>query len=69
MKRFIIINALIWAAVLLSTSYFMGGNENYKYVFFILVFASGLQVSLLSSLSKKSSVSSDCVNPLKKFMR
>jgi len=43
----------------------MGGNENYKYVFGILVFASGLQVSLLSSLSKKSSVSSDCANPLK----
>ena len=53
MKKFIIINAVIWASVILLISYFAIGYENYDYIFGILVFASGLQVSLLNSLAKK----------------
>ena len=53
MKRFTIINALIWAAVILSVSFLARDLPNYKYFFLILVFASGVQISLLSSLSNK----------------
>ena len=53
MKRFMIINALIWAAVILSVSLLAKDLPNYKYLFLILVFASGLQMSLLSSQSNK----------------
>jgi hypothetical protein len=53
MKRFTIINALIWAAVILSVSFFAKDLPSYKYIFFILVFAAGLQVSLLSGQSDK----------------
>ena len=53
MKKFIIINAVIWASVILAISYFAKDVENYNYMFLILVFASGLQMSLLNNLSKK----------------
>lgn len=53
MKRFMIINALIWAAVILFISYFAKDLPSYKYIFGILVFASGLQVSLLGGLERK----------------
>lgn len=56
MKKFIIINAIIWALVILLTSYFMRGYENYQYVLGILVLASGSQVSLLNNLAKKNKV-------------
>ena len=53
MKRFTVINALIWAAVILSVSFLAKDLPNYKYLFLILVFASGVQMSLLSNLSVK----------------
>lgn len=53
MKRFTIINALIWAAVILSVSFLAKDLPNYKYFFLILVFASGVQMSLLNNLSAK----------------
>jgi hypothetical protein len=61
MKRFMIINALIWASVILLVSYFAKDLTGYKYIFGILVFASGLQVSLLSNLSQKADETS-CSN-------
>jgi len=53
MKKFIIINAVIWAFVILLVSYFAKDYENYNYIFLVLVFAAGLQVSLLNGLAKK----------------
>lgn len=53
MKRFMIFNAIIWAAVIISISYFAKDLPSYKYIFGILVFASGLQVSLLNSLAQR----------------
>ena len=53
MKRFTVINALIWAAVILSVSFLAKDLPNYKYLFLILVFASGVQMSLLSNLAVK----------------
>ncbi len=53
MKRFSIINALIWAAVILLVSFFAKDLPEYKYIFGGLVFAAGLQVSLLNDLIQK----------------
>ena len=50
MKRFAIINALIWASVILLVSYFAKDLPLYKYIFGGLVFAAGLQVSLFNDL-------------------
>ena len=57
MKRFAIINALIWASVILTISFFAKELPEYKYIFGGLVFASGLQVSLLNDLMKKEKIS------------
>ena len=54
MKRFMIINALIWAFLILAISFFARDLPNYKYLFAILVFASGFQISLLNGLGEKS---------------
>jgi hypothetical protein len=53
MKRFALINALIWASVILLVSFFAKDLPEYKYIFGGLVFASGLQVSLLNDLMRK----------------
>ena len=57
MKRFAIINALIWAFVILLVSFFAKDLPEYKYIFAGLVFASGMQVSLLNDLMKKGKAS------------
>ncbi len=57
MKRFAIINALIWASVILMVSFFARDLPEYKYIFSGLIFASGLQVSLLNDLLKKGKTS------------
>lgn len=57
MKRFTIINALIWAFVILLVSFFARELPGYKYIFGGLIFASGLQVSLLNDLLKKEKTS------------
>jgi uncharacterized protein YhhL (DUF1145 family) len=48
-----ILNALIWAFLILAISYFAKELPEYKYVFGILVFAAGLQISLLNGLREK----------------
>ncbi len=53
MKRFIIINALIWAGVILLVSFFAKDVPGYKYIFGGLIFASGMQISLLNDLQQK----------------
>ena len=58
MKRFAIINALIWASVILLVSFFAKDIPEYKYIFGGLIFAAGLQVSLLNDLMKKNKTSS-----------
>ena len=53
MKRFTIINALIWAGVILLVSFFAKDVPGYKYIFGGLIFAAGLQISLLNDLRQK----------------
>jgi len=53
MKNVLIINALIWAAVILIASYLFRDAENYKYLFGVLVVAAGLQNSIIYNARKK----------------
>jgi hypothetical protein len=53
MKNLLIINALIWAAVILIASYLFKDAENYKYLFGVLIVAAGLQNSLIYNARKK----------------
>jgi len=53
MKNVLIINALIWAALILIASYLFRDAENYKYLFGVLVVAAGLQNSIIYNARKK----------------
>lgn len=48
-----IINTLIWAALLLISSYVLKGTENREVIFLTLVMGSALQISLLGYISGK----------------
>ena len=56
MKNLIIINAIIWAVVILLASYLLKDAENYEYLFGILLVAAGLQNSLIYNAIKKKKV-------------
>ena len=47
MKKLILINAIVWAAILLIASWMFKDDPNYKYFFAVLVFAAGLMNSLI----------------------
>lgn len=53
MKNLLIINGIIWAAVILLASYLLKGAENYEYLFGILLVAAGLQNSVIYNALKK----------------
>ncbi len=53
MNKILIVNALIWAAVLLATLYFFKGNENYMYFLGIWTVGFTLQNGLNYSILRK----------------
>lgn len=54
MSRYlIIINAIIWALVILLASYFVKEAENYKQLFSVLIVAAILQNGILLNAIKK----------------
>lgn len=53
MRNLLIINALIWAAVILLASYLLKGVNNYEYLFNILLVAAGLQNAIIYNALKK----------------
>ncbi|WP_193323693.1 hypothetical protein [Marinifilum sp. N1E240] len=53
MKKILIINAIIWAAVILSASYLYRGTENYQTLFGILLVAAALENGLIYNFLKK----------------
>ena len=53
MKKLLIINAVIWAAVILLCSYWFSDTENYSYLFGTLIVAAGLQHSLTYDFIRK----------------
>lgn len=53
MKNTLIINAVIWAVVILIASYLYKDTENYKYLFGILLVGAGLQNAIISKALRK----------------
>lgn len=53
MKKLIIINAIVWAVVILIASYLYKDTENYKYLFGVLVVAAGLMNAIIYNAQKK----------------
>ncbi|MCX2718893.1 hypothetical protein [Lentiprolixibacter aurantiacus] len=53
MKNILLINAIVWAAVLLIASWMFKDDPNYKYFFGVLVFAAGFTNSVIHSASKR----------------
>ena len=56
MRNLLIINAVIWAVVILIASYLLKDAENYEYLFGILLVAAGLQNSIIYNALKKKKV-------------
>lgn len=53
MSKILIINAIIWALVILIAAYLFNDHENYKYLFGVLIVAVGLENALISFFMKK----------------
>ena len=60
MKSLAIINALVWAAVILLVSYFLKDSENYEFIFLTIVLASLVQMGLVQGRSGKKQHQSCC---------
>ncbi|MCE2613931.1 hypothetical protein LVD13_13205 [Flavobacteriaceae bacterium D16] len=52
MKNILLLNAIVWAAVLLIASWLFKDDPNYKYFFGLLVFAAGFMNSLIHKALK-----------------
>jgi len=48
-----ILNAIIWAVVILLCSYLIHGEDNQQFVINILIVAAGIQVSLIGYFSNR----------------
>jgi hypothetical protein len=59
-----IINALIWAVIILISSYTLKGFDNYDVVFYSLIVGSGLQISLLTYISDRLIMKKNCTPQL-----
>lgn len=59
MKKLLIVNALIWAAVILITAYLFKDSEEYGVLFGVLIVASTLTNGLIHQEGKKRG-QSDC---------
>ena len=53
MKNLILINALVWAAILLISAWLLNDHENYMYFFYLVVFAAGLMNSVIIKVSRR----------------
>ncbi len=54
MKKLLLINAIVWAALIIVASILFKDVPEYNYFFLGLVFAAGLMNSLIYSHSRKS---------------
>ncbi|CAM3513012.1 hypothetical protein [Aequorivita lipolytica] len=53
MKKIIIINALLWAALLLGTAALFKDHPNYDYLFFGILIASSIVQGFLAKCAKR----------------
>ena len=48
-----IINALIWAALMLMVSYTLKGTQNFEIIFTTIVIGAAIEIALLGFITKK----------------
>ena len=53
MKRLILINAIIWAALILLSAWLFKDDTNYPYLFGALVFGAGITHTLIDQQRRK----------------
>lgn len=53
MKKLLIINAIIWAVLLLANAYLFKDSENYRYMFAILIIGFSLSNGFTYEIFKK----------------
>jgi len=53
MKKLLLINAVIWAVVILVASYLFKGTDDYALLFGILLVAAGLENAFICTIMKK----------------
>ena len=53
MKKFILINAMVWAALILIGSYLFKDHENWDYFFIFWISGFAIVNAMLSNLAKK----------------
>lgn len=56
MKKVLIVNAIIWAIVMLNASYLYKDTEGYKYLFGALIVGAGLTNAIIYSALKKGKI-------------
>ena len=53
MKKLILINAIVWAAIILLSAYWFKDHENYVYLFGTLIVGAGLMNALIYQAERR----------------
>ena len=53
MKKLILINAIIWAGIILFSAWLFKGDENYTYLFAALIMGAGITNALIHQERRK----------------
>ncbi|WP_272024039.1 hypothetical protein [Olleya namhaensis] len=53
MKKIILINAIVWATIIMVGAYLFKGDENWKYFFGLILVAFSIVNGLMANLIKK----------------
>ena len=53
MKKLILINAVVWATIIMVGAYLFKGDENWKYFFGLILVAFSIINGLMANLAKK----------------
>ncbi|PKG50465.1 hypothetical protein [Olleya sp. 1-3] len=53
MKKLILINAIVWATIVIVGAYLFKGDENWKYFFGLILVAFSIVNGLMANLIKK----------------
>lgn len=53
MKKLILINAIVWATIIMVGAYLFKGDENWKYFFGLILVAFSIVNGLMANLIKK----------------
>jgi hypothetical protein len=53
MKKLILMNAVVWATIIMVGAYLFKGDENWKYFFGLILVAFSILNGLMANLAKK----------------